>query len=142
MGLLSSFRSRIREAPQFLSDYYWSKELLWNESPQCNGQKIGMFHESMSVQLFVKHVWFKTEYVIVSPGLLWNAEMHRKTPVIIKKHQSYQKCPAIDHWYVNNWRFSCLGKFMSAFSVLRLIFIPWQPLQHHGLDEFYQYVKA
>lgn len=42
----------------------------WNESPQCYGQKIGMFHESVSVQLFVKHVWFKTEYVIVSAVLL------------------------------------------------------------------------
>lgn len=73
---------------------------------------------------------------------LWNAEMHRKTPVIIKEHQSYQKHPAIDHWYVNNWRFSRMGRIMSAFSVLRLIFIPWQPLQHHGSDEFYQYVKA
>ncbi len=114
----------------------YSEEVEWEYSMLWNGKLARSMNQYHGRYLSFKHVWSKSENVIVSAVLLWNAEMHRKTPVIIEKHQSYQKYPTIDHWYENNWRFSCFGRIMSAASVLPLIFISWQPLQHHGLYEF------
>ncbi len=66
----------------------YSEEMEWEYSMLWNGKLAHSMNQCHGRYLSFKHVWSKSENVIVSAVLLRNAEMHRKTPVIIEKHHT------------------------------------------------------